>query len=111
MASTTNQSKTEGPALPLPDREHVLEHAAELIADAWRSFDHPRPGQPLPNARTRELLSRPLPKAPTDPNSALDAAADVLDRSLAQARPRWFAYIGSSGLEIGVLADALDGLA
>ena len=107
MASTTDQSKTEGPALPLPDREHVLEHAAELIADAWRSFDHPRPGQPLPNARTRELLSRPLPKAPTDPNSALDAAADVLDRSLAQARPRWFAYIGSSGLEIGVLADAL----
>jgi aromatic-L-amino-acid/L-tryptophan decarboxylase len=107
VASTTNAPKTEGPALPLPDREHVLEHAAELIAEAWRSFDHPRPGQPLPNARTRELLSRPLPATPKHPNQALDAAADVLDRSLAQARPRWFAYIGSSGLEIGVLADAL----
>jgi aromatic-L-amino-acid decarboxylase len=97
----------EGPALPLPERDQVLAHAAALIAETWRSFDHPRPGQPLPNQRTRELLSRPLPAEPHDPASSLDAAADVLDRSLAQSRPRWFAYIGSSGLEIGVLADAL----
>jgi aromatic-L-amino-acid/L-tryptophan decarboxylase len=107
VASTTDPSTTEGPALPLPDREQVLEHARELIAEAWRSFDHPRPGQPLPDQHTRELLSRPLPREPSDANNSLDAAADVLDRSLAQARPRWFAYIGSSGLEIGVLADAL----
>jgi aromatic-L-amino-acid/L-tryptophan decarboxylase len=107
VTSTTDPPRTEGPALPLPDREQVLEHAAELIAAAWSSFDHPRPGQPLPNAHTRELLSRPLPDGPSDANRALDAAADVLDRSLAQSRPRWFAYIGSSGLEIGVLADAL----
>ena len=107
MASTAKSPTTEGPTLPLPDREDVLEHARELIAEAWRSFDHPRPGQPLPDQRTRELLSRALPSAPSDPNRALDAAVDVLDRSLAQARPRWFAYIGSSGLEIGVLADAL----
>jgi aromatic-L-amino-acid/L-tryptophan decarboxylase len=107
VASTSDRTTTEGPALPLPDREQVLEHAAELIDEAWRSFDHPRPGQPLPDARTRALLSRPLPNEPSDANQALDAAADVLDRSLAQARPRWFAYIGSSGLEIGVLADAL----
>jgi aromatic-L-amino-acid/L-tryptophan decarboxylase len=107
VTSTSDPPKTEGPALPLPDRDQVLEHAAELIAAAWRSFDHPRPGQPLPNARTRELLSRPLPQGPADPRKQLDEAADVLDRSLAQARPRWFAYIGSSGLEIGVLADAL----
>ena len=85
----------------------MLEHAAELIDEAWRSFDHPRPGQPLPDQNTHELLTRPLPTTPSDPNTALDQAADVLDRSLAQARPRWFAYIGSSGLEIGVLADAL----
>ena len=107
MTSTSDPLSTEGPALPLPDRERVLEHAAELIAEAWRSFDQPRPGQPLPDGRTYELLSRPLPDAPSDASEALDAAADVLDRSLAQSRPRWFAYIGSSGLEIGVLADAL----
>jgi aromatic-L-amino-acid decarboxylase len=85
----------------------VLEHATELIAAAWQSFDHARPGQPLPGARHRELLSRALPDTPSDPVKALDAAADVLDASLAQSRPRWFAFIGSSGLEIGVLADAL----
>ena len=49
----------------------------------------------------------PLPGAGSEPCAALDAAADVLDASLAQARPRYFAYIGSSGLEIGVLGDAL----
>ena len=97
----------EGPALPLPHREQVLEHASALIIEAWRSFDHPRPTQPLPAQRHLELLSRPLPAAPSDPVRALDAAADVLDVSIAQARPRFFAYIGSSGLEIGVLADAL----
>jgi aromatic-L-amino-acid/L-tryptophan decarboxylase len=98
---------SDAPALPLPDRDRVLEHASELIAAAWRSFDHARPGQPLPDERHRALLSRPLPAAPCDPAGALDAAAEVLDHSLAQSRPRWFAYIGSSGLEIGVLADAL----
>jgi aromatic-L-amino-acid/L-tryptophan decarboxylase len=96
-----------GSSLPLPDRERVLEHAAGLILDSWRSFDHARPQQPLPGRRHVELLSRPLPGDGWSPIAALDAAADVLDVSLAQARPRYFAYIGSSGLEIGVLGDAL----
>lgn len=100
-------SDQQGPALPLPGREQVLEHAAGLILAAWRSFDHPRPGQPLPGERELELLSRQLPTGPSDPIGALDAAADVLDVSLSQSRPRFFAYIGSSGLEIGVLGDAL----
>lgn len=38
---------------------------------------------------------------------ALDAASQVLDESLAQSRPRYFGYVGSSGLESAVLADAL----
>ncbi len=98
---------SDQPSLPLAGRDDVLEHAAELILAAWRSFDHARPGQPLPAERHHELLRRPLPAASSDPSAALDAAADVLDVSLAQSRPRFFAYIGSSGLEIGVLGDAL----
>ena len=85
----------------------MLGYAAELILDAWRSFDHARPGQPLPGPRHHELLARALPAGPLAPREALDAAADVLDVSLSQSRPRYFAYIASSGLEIGVLADAL----
>lgn len=84
----------------------MLDHATRLILSTWRSFDHARPHQPLPE-RHHRLLERPLPEDPSDPRATLDAAADVLDVSLSQSRPRFFAYIGSSGLEIGVLADAL----
>ena len=94
-------------SLPLQGREAVLEHAAALILDAWRSFDAARADQPLPTERHLALLSEPLPSEPGDPAAALDAAAEVLDVSLTQARPRFFAWIGGSGLEIGVLGDAL----
>ena len=33
--------------------------------------------------------------------------ANGIDESLAQARPRFFAFVGSSGLEAGVLGDML----
>jgi aromatic-L-amino-acid/L-tryptophan decarboxylase len=107
-ANGTGPSETwPGPSLPLPHREDVLDHARQLILSAWRSFDHARPDQPAPGERHLELLSRDLPQAPSDARAALDAAADVLDVSLSQSRPRYLAYIGSSGLEIGVLGDAL----
>jgi aromatic-L-amino-acid decarboxylase len=96
-----------GPALPLANREEVLAHAGRLILQSWQSFDRARPNQPLPDEHHLELLSRQLPQEGSDPIGALDAAAEVLDVSLAQSRPRYFAYIGSSGLEIGVLGDAL----
>jgi aromatic-L-amino-acid decarboxylase len=94
-------------SLALADREAVLEHAAALILETWRSFDAARAGQPLPSERHFALLSEPLPRLPADAADSLDAAADVLDVSLTQARPRFFGWIGASGLEIGVLADAL----
>ncbi len=40
-------------------------------------------------------------------HEALDDAARILDESIAQPRPRYFAFIGSSGLEIGTIADLL----
>jgi aromatic-L-amino-acid decarboxylase len=40
-------------------------------------------------------------------HDVLDDAARILDESIAQARPRYFAFIGSSGLEIGTLGDLL----
>lgn len=96
-----------GDPLALPEREEVLAHAAELILAAWRSFDHPRAGQPTVTDELRASLDGPLPEAPSDPAGALDRAAAVLDASIAQSRPRFLAYVGSSGLEIGVLGDAL----
>ncbi len=93
--------------LRLDDREGVLAHAEALILEAWRSFDQARPTQPPVGDPIRELLSTPLPESGSDPRACLDAAAQVLDVSIAQPRPRYFAYVGSSGLEIGVLGDAL----
>ncbi|MHB1929264.1 MAG: pyridoxal phosphate-dependent decarboxylase family protein [Acidimicrobiales bacterium] len=96
-----------GDPLALPHREEVLHHAASLILDAWRSFDHPRAGQPPVTDELEAALDGSIPEDPGDPLAALDHAAGVLDASIAQSRPRFLAYVGSSGLEVGVLADAL----
>jgi aromatic-L-amino-acid decarboxylase len=88
-------------------REEALATAASLIEGAWRSFDRFRIGQPPLDPRLAELLLQPLPEQPSSSEVAIADAARALDESLAQPRPRYFAFIGSSGLEIGVIADAL----
>ncbi len=88
-------------------RDEVLQRAASLITAAWTSFDHARPGQPAVDDEIRAMLSEPLPDAPEPVTRALDEAAVILDESIAQPRPRYFAFVGSSGLPIGVVADAL----
>ena len=99
---------SELPSLRLDaTREEALERAAGIVADAWRSFDRPRSGQPAVDDRLRELLRAALPAGGSSAIGALEDAARILDTSLAQPRPRFFAFVGSSGLEIGVLGDLL----
>jgi aromatic-L-amino-acid/L-tryptophan decarboxylase len=93
-------------ALDAP-RGDVLAHAGRLIAEAWTSFDHARDGQPPIDDATRALLGASLPEGATPAARVLEDAARVLDESLAQPRPRWFGFVGSSGLEIGVIGDLL----
>jgi aromatic-L-amino-acid decarboxylase len=94
--------------LPLDvDRDVALARAADHIARAWASFDVARPDQPLLDEALRQVLASALPEDGVPVLRGLDEAARVLDESLAPARPRYFAFVGSSGLEIGVLADAL----
>ncbi len=88
-------------------REEALEHVAKLVAEAWRSFDRPRPEEPPLDERLRAILQAGLPDAPASVHEALDDAARALDESIAQPRPRYFALIGASGLEIGALGDLL----
>ena len=88
-------------------RDEVLASAVSLIEEAWRSFDRFRIGQPPLDPRLAEILLEPLPEGATPSEQAVADAARALDESLAQPRPRYFAFIGSSGLEIGVIADAL----
>jgi aromatic-L-amino-acid decarboxylase len=88
-------------------REEALEHAAKLVAEAWRSFDRFRPEEPPLDERVQALLRAALPQAGMSVHEALDDTARILDESIAQPRPRYFAFVGSSGLEIGTLADLL----
>lgn len=89
------------------ERERALDHARDLVLAAWQEFDTARDVEPPISPELRTLLSQPLPDHGIDVVAALDEAASALDTSLAQARPRYFAYVGSSGLEIGAVADLL----
>src|SRR5262245_64435697 len=88
-------------------REDALMHAAKLVEEAWQSFDRYRPEEPPLDERVRGLLSAGLPDGPVPVHEALDDTARILDESIAQPRPRYFAFIGSSGLEIGAIGDLL----
>ncbi len=88
------------------EREEALDHGLDLLRASWRDFDQARPLQP-PVSRAALGLDDALPEDGAGVVAALDAAAVVLDQSLAQSRPRFFAYVGSSGLESAVLADAM----
>lgn len=94
--------------LPLDvSRQDLLAQTSEIILKAWRSFDKARSGEPPIDEDLKELAKHSLVEIPTSAQQALAEAARVLDTSLAQSRPRFFAFVGSSGLEVGVLADAL----
>ena len=45
-------------------REEALEHVAKLVAEAWRSFDRPRPEEPPLDERLRAILQAGLPHGP-----------------------------------------------
>jgi aromatic-L-amino-acid decarboxylase len=90
-------------------RTETLEHGLALILESWRGFDRARSYQPPIAAHVRSLLGEGLPEAGIGPHAALDEVSEILDESLAHSRPRFFGYVGSSGLELGVLADALAG--
>jgi aromatic-L-amino-acid decarboxylase len=88
-------------------RGAVLARATEIVEDAWRSFDHPRDTEPVLDDRMRAVLAEPLPESGSDAFDALAEVGALLNHSIAQARGRYLAYVGSSGLEIGAVADLL----
>ena len=91
----------------LADREAVLAALSRLIGEAWASFENPRPVEPAIGDEVRARLEMPLPELPADPAQVLADAARIMDESNSPARPLYLGYIGSTGLEVGVLAEAL----
>jgi aromatic-L-amino-acid decarboxylase len=105
VGSTAEHQHAVLPALA--NREKVLADVERVIAGAWASFDRPRISEPHLTPDLIERLRSPLPDAPGDADEALADAARVLDASVSPCRPLYVAYIGSSGLEVGVLASVL----
>ena len=105
MGPAPQHEQVELPALA--DREGVLADLTRMIADAWASFDAPRISEPELDPAFVERLEAALPGPPGDAEDALADAARVLDASVSPSRPLNLAYIGSTGLEVGVLASAL----
>jgi aromatic-L-amino-acid decarboxylase len=103
--STPQHERADLPALA--DREGVLGELTRVICEAWESFDAPRPAEPQLGETLTARLIAPLPEDADDVEAALDDAARVLDASISPSRPLYLAYIGSTGLEMGVLASAL----
>jgi aromatic-L-amino-acid decarboxylase len=91
----------------LADRATVLSHLGRLIDEAWSSFDEPRMSEPELSPELVSRLRGTLPRAPGDEQQALADAVATLDASTSPSRPLYLAYIGSTGLEVGVLASAL----
>jgi len=88
-------------------REVALHSASEIVVEAWNSFDEARPQQPPIGSHLRALLTAALPESPTAVLEVLEDARRAMDESIAQPRPRYFAFVASSGLEVGVLGDLL----
>ena len=100
--------ESDAPGLSLGDqREAALSRTTHHVLHAWKEFDTARERESRPSEALRRALTMPLPRQGSDVLEVIDEAVEVLDSSLAQSRPRYFAFIGSSGLEAGALADLL----
>ncbi len=66
-----------------PDRDRVLDHAAQIVSRTWAGFDVARDTQPETSESLKKLLTQGLPQEASDPIAALDIAAEALDSSLA----------------------------
>lgn len=92
---------------PWDGRAEILSQLSDYVSAAWRSFEHPRPAEPHVDAELESRLHAALPELPDDPDQSLADAVSVLEASNSPSRPLFLAYIGSSGLEAGVLASTL----
>jgi len=88
-------------------RKAILTETLEIVSTVWEGFDTARDVETPVTEATLALLGENLPEQGVAPETALHQATEVLDQSMAQSRPRFLAYIGSSGLEIGAVADFL----
>jgi aromatic-L-amino-acid decarboxylase len=101
------ETGADSPHLAPGDREASLALLAGQIAAAWESFERPRPAEPAITPELERRLREPLPERHSPAEQVLGEAAQILDASISPTRPLYLGYIGSTGLDVGVLANAL----
>jgi aromatic-L-amino-acid decarboxylase len=89
------------------NRQVFLEEVTSHILAVWNSFDQARADEPQIGEEVTQWLSQDIPESGISPITAYKNAAEILDQSTAQSRPRFLAFVGSSGLEVGTVADLL----
>ena len=92
---------------PWDGRAELLDELSRYVTDAWTSFEHPRSREPQPEHDLLARLAERMPQQAGQPHEVLADAVHALESSISPSRPLYLAYIGSSGLEAGVLAAAL----
>ena len=85
----------------------MLDELVEKVLGVWSDLDMARDIEPELDDTSKMLLQLGLPEDGAGALDSVKCALRLLDQSTAQSRPRFFAYIGSSGLEIGAIADFL----
>lgn len=95
------------PGPGLIDRREALAVLDDELRRAWRSFEAARPAEPALPPDLRDRLEADLPERGCPPSEAMADAARALDASVSPSRPLFVGYIGSTGLEAGVLGEAL----
>lgn len=94
-------------SVPDVDRQVLLDELVARIGQAWASFDRPRRTEPGLEEGLHARAAERLPEAGSDLVGALDDAVGLLEASVAPGRPLFAAYIGSTGLEVGLAGSAL----
>ncbi len=95
------------PSPTAPDRAELLALFAQVLGDAWESFEAPRPAEPVLPDELVARFAQPLQAGESSARAALTDAALTLNASVSPTRPLFAAYIGSTGLEAGVLGAAM----
>jgi glutamate/tyrosine decarboxylase-like PLP-dependent enzyme len=92
----------------MTDRDALLHRTAEIAVDFLDELPTRPVSRPVDLATLRETLGGPLPEAPSDPESVIEALArDAEPGIVGSAGPRFFGFVVGGGVPAALAADWL----
>ena len=94
--------------LPPEEFRRLGYRAVDLLAEHFAALSKPPCRTPVPETLRRELMERPLPSGPGDPDALLDEIeAKVLRYPMGNNHPGFFAWVNSTAAPLAVLAELM----